>query len=114
MALFLASGTATAFIAACYGPPTNNVLVGVSAKDGAEDPIEGLSVRLNCPGIATSEQTTDAGGLADLEVEESVALSSCSVTITDTDGADNGGEFASRTIPLTDGDTQYDVVMASE
>jgi len=112
MLLFVVTGTGTLVIAACYGVPVgiDNIVVWLRVHNSAGTPIEGLEVSLDCDG-STYEQLTDASGDVEIYVPEYTDLGACVATITDIDGADNGGDFATQTVQLNSTDGEYDVEM---
>ncbi len=110
--LFVVCGTTTVIIAACYGVSAgvDNIVVWLRAHDSAGTPIEGLEVVLDCDGTV-DQQLTDAYGDVEFYVSEYTDLETCSATLTDVDGADNGGDFATQTVQLNATDGEYDVEM---
>jgi hypothetical protein len=87
---FLATGTMTLFIAACYGVMMQWKRIIAHDPEGAG--IGGLQVTLL---DARNEQTfTDPYGVA--EFTRFAPLEGLTVTIEDVDGLENGGQFASE------------------
>ncbi len=94
---FLATGTVSLFMAACYG-----VMYSVrhlTVRDPDSNPIPGLNVTELERGIQHYDPVqTDAQGevmlFVDWEGEDSVAR------IEDMDGAENGGDFQTMDVPL--------------
>ena len=109
----IATGTTSVLIAACYG--VNALLeqgvVEVWTRDGFDNPIEGLSVALRCDGGFAETRTTDANGQAEFVLPSAVDRESCTATITDVDGEENGGEFATETFELNNYDYYHAVTM---
>jgi hypothetical protein len=119
--LMIASGTTTVILAACYGMSSAvdgedySIGVAIVAHDSGDNPIEGLEVTMSC---ATPEyeatEPTGANGEAVFYLPEETDLETCTATITDTDGAENGGAFASQTVQLNATDAEYAVEMSEQ
>ncbi|MCK5687831.1 hypothetical protein KAI87_01115 [Myxococcota bacterium] len=113
--LALASGSTSVILAACYGAPVDydydrQVIINTTTESG--QPIEGLQVQIDCATGGTDSALTDYSGEAYVYVPEGTDLASCSVTVTDIDGPENGGEFTEETLTLNDWDESYDVEMS--
>ena len=65
---------------------------------------------LDCDG-SIYEQLTDAAGDVDIYVPDYTDLGTCVATVTDIDGAENGGDVATETVQLNSTDGEYDVEM---
>jgi len=94
---FIATGTVSLFLAACYGPPVIFKKIFVQSPD--LDPVPEIKVSLFRGGIEISTDIrTDAAGEAVVPTE---GFEDEYLTLDDTDGALNGGEFASQSVPLS-------------
>ena len=89
-----------------YGTPTMDFQTKGCVTDTENNPIQGLRVVLtekyNSNKEATQTFTTDAEGKFTSEKVYSTIDYSGTLTITDTDGEANGGEFKEQTINLKD------------
>jgi hypothetical protein len=103
---FLATGTFTLFIAACYGLPWQ--WKKITARSPASTGIPGLQVTIFDHEVETGMQTsTDADGVAMFGIP---AQEGMTAVIVDVDGLENGGSFAPAEIVL-DSRNEYDVTM---
>lgn len=116
--LSLVTGASSLIIAACYGMPSlydgNYRPVRIKIKDGANVPITGLEVKVNSfypseniPFDSTEGYTDSSGEFLYYHINDSYNYT---VDVTDIDGALNGGDFASKTFPITE-DSYYDVTL---
>lgn len=104
--LLLAAAALLGFATACnneedqpkvvsmYGVPYNNYKIKGKVTDKAGRPIKGIEVRSNAY-LPTPEATTAADGTYDLSGKG--VGNTARVTLTDTDGPANGGDFAAKT-----------------
>jgi len=108
---FLATGTVTLFMAACYG--VASLYKHITAKTAAGDPIQGLQATLLVDSVEDSlPKTTDADGGVGFTVmqwDEERA----SVKIEDLDDAGNLGNFETQTIDVSSG-TEFNVTMEAK
>ena len=94
-----------------YGCPTADYLYVGVVTDQAGNPIKGIKVKLNGyrsdgkgGSIEMTTYETDSNGSYSTEISKGLTYQMQSITYTDIDGADNGGEFESQTVKLTDMD----------
>lgn len=107
--LLLAAAALLGFATACnneedqpkvvsmYGVPYNNYKIKGKVTDKAGRPIKGIEVRSNAY-LPTPEATTAADGTYDLSGKG--VGNTARVTLTDTDGPANGGDFAAKTVDI--------------
>lgn len=107
--LLLAAAALLGFATACnneedqpktvcmYGIPYNNYKIKGKVTDKAGQPIKGIEVRSNAY-LPTPEATTAADGTYDLSGKG--VGNTARVTLTDTDGPANGGDFAAKTVDI--------------
>ena len=107
--LLLAAAALLGFATACnneedqpkvvsmYGVPYNNYKIKGKVTDKAGRPIKGIEVRSNAY-LPTPEATTAADGTYDLSGKGDG--NTARVTLTDTDGPANGGDFAAKTVDI--------------
>ena len=107
--LLLAAAALLGFATACnneedqpkvvsmYGVPYNNYKIKGKVTDKAGRPIKGIEVRSNAY-QPTPEATTAADGTYDLSGKG--VGNTARVTLTDTDGPANGGDFAAKTVDI--------------
>ena len=107
---FLATGTITLFIAACYGVMMEWKKIITRSPDGTGIP--GLQVNLFDNAVDTGMQaSTDASGVA--MVGGPFSINGFTAIIKDVDGDANGGTFGSEEITFDSRD-EYDVTMTKE
>ena len=111
--LLIIGGTTSLIIAACYGIQGmyDAITVRLNAQDQDGEPIQGLQVQSTCYGNNYEMAYTDTEGDVYLGFDESMDLDECVAELTDVDGADNGGEFQTKTVPLHDGAADVFVTM---
>ncbi|MBP7551902.1 MAG: radical SAM-associated putative lipoprotein [Spirochaetes bacterium] len=107
--LSIVTGTSSLIIAACYGMPS---LAGeyrpfrIKVKDDSNIPISGLEVKVNVYNpsetIPFDSQTGTTDELGEYIYNSIDASYKYTVDISDVDGEANGGDFASKTIEITD------------
>ncbi|WP_295901248.1 radical SAM-associated putative lipoprotein [uncultured Alistipes sp.] len=104
--LLLAAAALLGFATACdstkrqtdmYGTPYSNYKIKGKVTDKAGQPIKGIEVRSNAY-LPTPEATTAADGTYDLSGKG--VGNTARVTLTDTDGPANGGDFAAKTVTV--------------
>ena len=104
--LLLAAAALLGFATACdstkrqtdmYGTPYSNYKIKGKVTDKAGRPIKGIEVRSNAY-LPTPEATTAADGTYDLSGKG--VGNTARVTLTDTDGPANGGDFAAKTVTV--------------
>lgn len=101
--LIIIGGTTSLIIAACYGVQSvYDTVIRLNTTDQDGEVIQGLQVQSVCGGDAYELTYTDEEGDAHLSFGEYQDIDDCVAEITDIDGADNGGEFESKTVPLHD------------
>ncbi|HNZ28120.1 MAG TPA: radical SAM-associated putative lipoprotein [Spirochaetota bacterium] len=111
------TGASSLIIAACYGMPS---LAGeyrffrIKVKDNGNTPISGLEVKVNLynpsetiPFDSRTGTTDSAGEFIYNSIDFDYKYT---VDITDVDGEENGGDFASKSFPITD-NLNYDVTL---
>jgi len=97
---FLATGTLSLLIAACYGVAMLWNMKRVTAVSPAGTGIEGLSVTLRIAGQPPSTEFTDDRGIVDFTFRGSFA--GATIDVKDLDGPANGGTFQEATVVLDD------------
>lgn len=107
---YIISGTFTLFITACYGMPAGFSWSEkkITTVDRDNNPIPGLQLTNSASGGVTY---TDAEGIGEIIIPavreiivpaDADTASEIEILIEDVDGPENGGEFSSKTLTITD------------
>ncbi len=106
---FLATGSMSVILAACYGVPIEDShYKQISTFDNAGVPIPGLSVsEYNANGLVSTHTTSSNGYVA----LDGYVINQSYVKIEDTDGDANGGDFQTKEVQLLSEQDIYDVEM---
>jgi hypothetical protein len=114
---FLAVGTTSLLLAACYGVPVNLKYIQARARDKAKDlPIEGLRLELiRSDGSVVQQTWTNAEGRSIVNLDttllkdpESAPLA---IRTVDEDGAQNGGPYAEKKVAIDASTEAVDLAM---
>jgi hypothetical protein len=103
---FLAVGTTSLILAACYGVPVNLKYIQATARDKANDlPIEGLRLELiRSDGNVVQEIWTNSEGRAVVNLDTTLLKDPESAPLAiraiDEDGTDNGGPYAEKKVVI--------------
>jgi hypothetical protein len=107
----LATGTASLFIAACYGVMMQWKKITITAVSPESAAIPGLLVTLRDPMTDVASAGTDASGVA--AFDQLFPVAGLQASIVDVDGAANGGQFKRADIDLDKRDA-YTVTLNRE
>ncbi|MEN8121251.1 MAG: hypothetical protein ABFS35_12930 [Bacteroidota bacterium] len=99
---YLLTGSFSLVFAACYGAPINleNPKL-IKAVDDTNQPIQGLKITVYENRLNINEGYTNQEGSIEFYLAQKDQYN-YKVTIEDIDGSDNGGEFVSKDINITE------------